>query len=297
MEKKRKSSVLLQIRLGASVIGIIVSLAVGIASYLSARSCMLEEIRQKTVDTATVAASKIDGDTFENITAANGEDEAFMNVHSELSDFLQDSSVSYIYTLRLVGNDMEFVVDSDPDEPGELGESYDVEPEVINAYRAGKAMALKEPYVDEWGELYSGYAPIKNSSGETVGIVAVDCSTDTVNAKLQTLLIAIGIVSVVCVVVAGFGGYILGRSFNQLADVAKDAKQVALGNLDFTFKYSKNDEIGEVCRTIENNNRIMKAYISDITQRLEEFKKGNLGAQYNVTYIGGYEPIKVTLDS
>jgi len=40
---------------------------------------------------------------------------------------------------------MEFVVDADPDEPGEPGEQYDVEPEVIEAYKTGKAKALDEP--------------------------------------------------------------------------------------------------------------------------------------------------------
>ncbi len=292
----KKSSVMTKIWLGAAVIGIITSVAVGVVSYLVVRNYMMEEIRSKTVTTASVAASKIDADAFETISAETGKDETFYDVHKNLSDFLEDKTISYIYTLRLNGNSMEFVVDADPDEPGELGEQYDVEPEVIEAYKAGKAMALDEPYTDDWGELYSGYAPIKNSLGKTVGMVVTDCSTSTVNEKLGSLTRVILLTAALCLVAAMAGGYILAKEFKALTAVALDSQEVAKGNLNVSFSYTKNDEIGDVCRAIENNNRVVKNYITDIDKRLEAISRGDFSAASDVDYIGDYASIKVSLD-
>ncbi len=292
----KKSSVLTKIWIGAAIIGIITSVAVGVVSYVVVKNYMMEEIRDKTVTTASVAASKIDADAFETISAETGKDETFYDVHKNLSDFLADETISYIYTLRLNGNSMEFVVDADPEEPGELGEEYEVEPEVIEAYKSGKAMALDEPYTDDWGELYSGYAPIKNSNGETVGMVVTDCSTSTVNEKLSSLTRVILLTAALCLVVAMAGGYILAKEFKALTAVALDSQEVAKGNLNVSFSYTKNDEIGDVCRAIENNNRVVKNYINDIDKRLEAISRGDFSASSDVDYIGDYASIKVSLD-
>lgn len=296
MIKNIKNSILTRIWLGSAAIGIITSIAIGVVAFAVVKNYMMEEIRSKTVVTATVAASKIDADAFEKITAETGMDEEFYKVHKNLSDFLADETISYIYTLRLVGNSMEFVVDADPDEPGELGEQYDVEPEVIEAYKAGKAMALDEPYTDQWGELYSGYAPIKNSLGDTVGMVVTDCSTKTVTDKLNSLTRIILLTAVVCLIAALAGGYALAKAFKPLTVVARDAQEVAEGNLNVSFNYTRDDEIGAVCRTIENNNNIMKSYIKDISARLEAISKGDFGAESTVKYMGDYASIKHSLD-
>ena len=177
-------SILTRLWFGAAAIGVVISIAVGIVAYMTLRDNLMSQIQENTVVNAQIAAAKIDSDVFQKISAKSGEDEAFYMVHGNLSDFLADETISYIYTLRLVDDHMEFVVDADPEEPGGIGEEYEVEPEVMEAYRSGTAMALEEPYTDAWGMLYSGYAPIQDDADNTVGIVAVDCSVDTVEAKL-----------------------------------------------------------------------------------------------------------------
>ncbi len=166
-------SILTRLWFGAAAIGVVISIAVGIVAYMTLRDNLMSQIQENTVVNAQIAAAKIDSDVFQKISAKSGEDEAFYKVHGNLSDFLADETISYIYTLRLVDDHMEFVVDADPEEPGGIGEEYEVEPEVMEAYRSGTAMALEEPYTDAWGMLYSGYAPIQDEAGNTVGIVAV----------------------------------------------------------------------------------------------------------------------------
>lgn len=85
-------------------------------------------------------------------------------------------------------------------------------------------------------------------------------------------------------------------AFKPMAGIAESTKKVANGDLDMKFDYKGNDEIGDVCRTIENNNRVMKEYILDISKRLDGFSKGNFDIKSNVSYVGGYASIKKSLD-
>lgn len=86
-------------------------------------------------------------------------------------------------------------------------------------------------------------------------------------------------------------------AFKPLVGVAENAKRVSAGDLDISFSYTGDDEVGEVCRTIEENNRVMKEYIADIATRLDGISKGNFDIHTEVNYVGDYESIKRALDS
>ena len=259
-------SILTRLWLGAATIGVVISIAVGVVAYITVRDNLMSQIQENTVINAQIAAAKIDSEMFQKIGAESGKDEAFYAVHGNLSDFLTDETVSYIYTLRLVDDHMEFVVDADPEEPGEIGEEYDVEPEVMEAYRSGTAMALDEPYTDAWGMLYSGYAPIRDDAGKTVGIVAVDCSVDTVEAKLAQLVTKILITSVFCLVVAMAGGFALAyyitRNLNHI-----NTKVVELvengGDLRQKLQIHSGDEIQAIADNINGLLEKMRSTIAD----------------------------------
>ncbi len=89
----------------------------------------------------------------------------------------------------------------------------------------------------------------------------------------------------------------LRMAFKPLKNVAETAKKVADGSLDVSFDYNYNDEIGDVCQTIENNNLVMKNYIDDISSRLDAFSHGKFDYESKVNYIGDYIPIKRSLDN
>lgn len=257
-------SILARLWLGAAAIGIVISISVGVVAYITVKDNLMSQIQENTVVNAQIAAAKIDSEMFQKINVESGQDEAFYAVHRNLSDFLTDETVSYIYTLRMVDDHMEFVVDADPEEPGEIGEEYDVEPEVMEAYRSGTAMALDEPYTDAWGMLYSGYAPIQDNAGETVGIVAVDCSVDTVEAKLAQLVTKILITAAFCLVFAMAGGFVLAyyitRNLNHI-----NGKVVELlengGDLRQKLQIHSGDEIQAIA---DNINRLLEKLRSTI---------------------------------
>ncbi len=111
------------------------------------------------------------------------------------------------------------------------------------------------------------------------------------------------LVVVMLIMAAVFNGLIsvciallLKKMFKPMQDIAKNSSRVAGGELDVTFDYAYEDEIGTVCRAIENNNRVVKNYIDDIEKRLEAISHGDFSATSDVEYIGDYSSIKTSLD-
>lgn len=89
---------------------------------------------------------------------------------------------------------------------------------------------------------------------------------------------------------------LLKKIFAPMQDIAANSNRVASGELDISFNYSYDDEIGTVCRAIENNNRVVEKYILDIERRLEAISNGDFSVQSEVEYIGDYASIRISLD-
>lgn len=183
--KTRKISIAAQLFLFILGASIVVALIVGGVSY----STMGRFLRQKTMasvmEIAVIAAENVDGETFSR--AKEGDEAALLAVKDSLSFFLRGDSVTYVYTLMPKdASNFQFVVDTDPDDPGEYAEDYQAQPAMFETME-GQASVTKEPVTDEWGVFYCGYAPIIHN-GEVLGLVAVDYEASSIQTSLNHLI-------------------------------------------------------------------------------------------------------------
>ena len=183
--KTRKISIAAQLFLFILGASIVAALIVGGVSY----STMGRFLRQKTmgnvVEIAVIAAENVDGEVF--LKAKNGDADALQQVKDSLSFFLSGESVTYVYTLMPKDeNNFQFVVDTDPDDPGEYAEDYEAQDAMFEAME-GEACVTQEAFTDEWGTFYSGYAPV-TYQGQILGIVAVDYEASSIQVSLNRLI-------------------------------------------------------------------------------------------------------------
>ena len=176
--------------------------------YISARRSVMNEIRHQAMGVAIAAAAAINSDDIVQIqTAADTNKEAYARIQQYLGR-VQSSNpdIRYVYTMRRSPkdntreSDYEYVVDMaardvngdgmiDGAEICELpGKAYSASnlPELVKAWyypSADPDISPDPPYPD----LISGYAPIKNSHGQTLAIVGVDVTAATVRTKLVAL--------------------------------------------------------------------------------------------------------------
>ena len=261
--KTRKTSISTQLFLFILGASLIVALIVGGVSY----STMGRFLRQKTMDNvmeiAVIAAENVDEEIF--LKAMEGEEDALSAVKDSLSFFLSGDSVTYVYTLMPKDeSNFQFVVDTDPDDPGEYAEDYEAQIAMFEAME-GKASVTKEAFTDEWGTFYSGYAPIMQD-GKTLGIVAVDYEASSIRTSLNRLIrnilfsVAIGILS--AVIAAAAVSVRMKSNFRKVNDkileVASDD-----GDLAKVLKIKSGDELEVIGNSL---NRLLQKTANTVRQ-------------------------------
>ena len=143
---------------------------------------LLEQCKNNARNSAKIAAERIDGDILGQIKAGDEKTENYKEILSQLQDFLCGDDIKYIYTMRMNGDRLEFIVDADTEEGAAIGEEYEIYDEIAEAFD-GNATVDSEMTSDEWGDFYSAFAPVYNSSGEIAGIVGVDCSATDIRLQ------------------------------------------------------------------------------------------------------------------
>lgn len=254
--KTRKISIAAQLFLFILGAAVVVALIVGLVSYGTMSNFLQSKNKNDVMEIAVIGAANVDGETFAK--AVEGDEEALLAVKDSLSFFLEGDSVTYIYTLMPKDADnFQFVVDTDPDDPGEYAEDYEADDAMFEAMK-GHASVTAEPITDEWGTFYCGYAPI-SYNGKVLGIVAVDYEASSIQISLNSLVrnlvgaVIIGIV--VAVMAATVMAIRMKRNFTKVNDkileVASDD-----GDLTKVLDITSGDELEVIGNSL--NSLLMK---------------------------------------
>lgn len=241
--KTRKVSIAAQLFLFILGAAIIVSLIVGGVSYSTMGRFLRQKSMRDVMEIAVIAAENVDGEVFAR--AMEGDGDALLEVKDSLSFFLSGDSVTYVYTLMPKdGQNFQFVVDTDPEDPGEYAEDYEAQEAMFEAME-GEASVTKESFTDEWGTFYSGYAPIVYN-GEVLGLVAVDYEASSIqtslNSLIQNILIAAAGGLLAAVIAAMLAASGMKRNFIKVNDKLTEVIS-ADGDLTKVLDISSGDEL------------------------------------------------------
>lgn len=290
--KTKKISIAAQLFLFILGAALIVALIVGSVAYTNMSSFLEKKTKDNVKEIAVIAAENVDGEVF--VRAMEGDEEALAAVKDSLSFFLVGDSVEYIYTLMPKdGDNFQFVVDTDPEDPGEYAEDYAAETEMFEAMK-GSASVTATPITDEWGTFYSGYAPIK-VNGSAAGIVAVDYQASSIkkslNSLIRNILIAVGIAVVFAVAAAFAVSVKMRRNFQKVNDkileVASDD-----GDLTKVLDIRSGDELEVIGNSLNsllqktgNTVREIKGGTGSVETKMEHINENVAGAVSQITGI------------
>lgn len=226
--------------------------ALGIILYTRTEKLLLQETRKGAMNLASCAAASVDGEIFAKINEDSGQTEEFKQVYESLSLFLENSSLQYVYSFRKNSDTMaEFVVDTDPEDPTDIGETYEMLDAMALAFE-GETSADEEVTTDEWGSYISAYSPIYDN-GKVVGIVGVDVSFSDIRSQNQKIL---NVVIFVCVLISAVvlcGVILVIRRLKSGLIVLND-KIVELadgsGDLNRTVEITSGDELETIADSV-----------------------------------------------
>ncbi len=123
-------------------------------------------------------------------------------------------------------------------------------PDYENAKKSGKYFALRSKTAS--GEsIMAGTTMLYTASGEPIGAYRWITSMESADKKVGYFILFVCIVAFVVLAFCFMMGFYFIRSIvNPIKNVSNTARKIASGNLESSIEVEKNDEIGELCDTI-----------------------------------------------
>jgi len=199
---------------------LVVSIGVVWAIGTETKGALKDSVRGELMSVAGAAASQIDGDAFLLVQEGGEGTEEFQNIRDQLrrvKEVVPD--ILYIYTMRDNEGRIEFVVDGDygyADDASPIGAAYpEAEPELCLGF---EGLSADEEFTsDQWGTVLSGFAPIRDSAGDVVGIVGVDMDSTVVLNEIH-FINTIFYLFAFAVMVTGAGGFFVTERRRAIAE-------------------------------------------------------------------------------
>jgi len=260
----------LQTKLTASFV-ILILLISGLTffyTYGATKSALKDTIQDELAQVAGVMATQVNGDSVILLKPGEENTTGFIAIRDQLVGMRANSKeITNAYIMKNSGNGIVFVVDdiygTDPD-AALIGESYTTG-ETSTIFEAMKSpVASKDFYTDKWGTFMSGYAPIRNSAGETVAVLGVDMTADKVIAKQDFIGYTIYLIMGLSALIAGLIIFYFSRTM--IRDIRKlndTAEKISMGDMSAMVEVQRNDEIGELASSFSRMVASLKIMMSD----------------------------------
>ncbi|HOC38913.1 MAG TPA: methyl-accepting chemotaxis protein [Thermodesulfobacteriota bacterium] len=223
---------------------LLVSGSIGTYFYLSAMDSLMASLQRRLKGSAAFIGQALDA---RDVDPVQSPEDINLPVYDDYLDRLRtfkdtNHDISYLYIMRIQGEKVVFVIDSDDSEAQALpGREYRWRvPALLKGF--SEPAADERLYDDEWGSFMSGYAPIRNGGGTY--LVGIDMRADEVSRKVHALRIS-GIISLIgSVLLAILFARILSQHFNRKIRFLTDqCGAMATGHLDGHISYRQGDEL------------------------------------------------------
>ena len=141
---------------------------------------------------------------------------------------------------------------------------------IDNVIKQGKSFLGTASVMGE--DHHAAYQPLKDSSGKTIGMLFVGVSVhemdDVIKELIFSIVAAVAVVMVVCVVVSNV---FIGRMVGKLGEVVGAMKKFSSGNLRIDdLEVNRNDEIGTLAENLNGMKNRLKHLLSRIANCSEQ---------------------------
>jgi putative nucleotidyltransferase with HDIG domain len=139
---------------------------------------------------AAIAAIQIDGDLVEQLQRPEQEKSVqYQLLQKQLLRMMQNKKIDDVYIMRKSAhpNQLTFVINAyvAGKDHVALGETYELAqaPDMLQGFV--RPTVDREITTDKWGQMLSGYAPVKNSRGAVVGMLGIDYTANEIRNEYQ----------------------------------------------------------------------------------------------------------------
>ncbi len=243
-----------------------ISGATGSFFYFQAKQALYNAIKKELLAVSKIGSKIIPGDILETLRKPSQMNSSEYKFIQSLIKKIENSNDEflYVYTMRLKGSKVSFIVDSPPSDdnhdgkitedeiPYSIGDIYNNPPQSMLLGFVTPSTDPK-PIKDEQGWTMSGYSPIYNSKNKRVGLIGIDMSVKKIESKVALIkragLISLGICVILTIV---FSVYFSKKFIYPLNLLKQEFNKASKGMLSEPIEINRTDEIGELFQGFNN---------------------------------------------
>ena len=184
-----KLSILPKLFLSHFVAILLVSGSVGTYFYQSAVDSLMAALKSRLQNSAALISQGLQIHNLDQFrSAADVDAPIYQEYVRTLREFVAaNPDITFVYIMRKQGDEVQFVLDSDPNDPALPGEVY---PQRIPSLLEGFTRPSVDDEIthDRWGYFLSGYSPLGASTGEY--LIGIDMRADEVQQKFMQIRMA-----------------------------------------------------------------------------------------------------------
>ncbi|WP_313894245.1 methyl-accepting chemotaxis protein [Psychrobacillus sp.] len=276
---KRKS---LSTKMALMLVGIMlcVFFAVTALFTFSTLTTVQDSVRSQAVTTADYLATKIDGDVYKAFLEEPTESDTYWELRNQLVNLLDSTGVLYLYALKADTNSVNIMLDGyeeGMDGAATIGqETTGTKYEDVSPVLKGNSVSTKVIDDPEFGSYLSAFAPIKDGSGNIVGILAVDVAAEDVKViqanLFKTTIPIVAVIFLLIIVILSAIFYIytkrtlapLGVVSDALGDFA-EGKWTTASKKVSNIKFRSENEISALAKSFLSSHRQLSTVMDEMT--------------------------------
>lgn len=224
------------------------------------------KIQENVANCASKAVSSVDGDKVEKIIKNKSMDsKEYKETKESLIIHKNDTDVKFLYIMgKGEGNSVYTLVDANVKESDDIGEKYDLEKEMSEAFD-GKITSSKNPVEDKDGILVSGYAPIKNSSGQIIAIMGADIDVHLHTYTKKIMYVSLIATAFIISILTALMTFNLSKKISlNVGKIKYGLDKMSQGDLTSSINIKSADEIEDIAIYIDKVRIDIKKIIEDI---------------------------------
>ena len=238
----------------------VVATIIGFISYMIYRKDSIQYNAERALSIAQTVASSINAEEFVEIINSNEKTPYWYETLDFANKVYTESGALYLYILGNINNqNVTYFIDAydetyiDPVDLGSTEESSVHGDELFETYRSGVPAVTDIYDFGGYGMMVSGYAAIKDSVGNSVGIVGMDISLLHIEDKVSFFGLQIIVIALCLNILFGLLALFMIRRMvgNPVRDLTYASEQLANGESEIRLNVKSEDEIGKLTKSFQ----------------------------------------------
>lgn len=228
---------------------------------------------REALDIAQIAATQVDGDILATFGPESGNSDEYLTMYNNVDKITDRSIIEYIYILRLVDNEIRYVMDiCQKEEANPIWTPIDFKDEGLEVALKGEAYRPTELSEGTHEKVASAFVPIFNSQKEVVGILGVDYGAGHIQVELRLLRIRqICLIVIATILSSIVMTIVVNRILKNLKKVNTKLEEMVNDNGDLTQNLEINS-YDEVAGIADSVNQLI-AYIHEVVTNIHHISE------------------------